>query len=296
MEQKKYHLKISVKTKILNFFRQAFKLAILEKTLVRLNTKRAWLVKKIIPPNYLYKKGSHRAISRNGIRYSLDISQVVDHLLYFGFDDNAYASVTTDIKNAAVIFDVGANIGTTTLFFAQKNPRATIYAFEPHPDTFIRLKENIALNDFSNTLLINEGLGEKMEYLNLYEVNSSNPGMNRIKRKDNDHDYPFKTVYINTIDQFVKVNKIEKIDFIKIDVEGFELSVLKGAEETLKASKPIIFLELDDNNLQENGATAKTLIEFLMAVGYQQIYRACSQQPVTANTNFGNCHFDVIAR
>jgi len=72
--------------------------------------------------------------------------------------DTAHQSVQKELKNARVIFDVGANIGYTSLYYASMNGTAQIFSFEPHPDIFIRAQENIALNQFRSLHLTNSGI------------------------------------------------------------------------------------------------------------------------------------------
>jgi FkbM family methyltransferase len=252
------------------------------------------LLKKIIPPNYLYKQGSFRYVKRDDINYKLDISNVVDHYLYFGFKDSSYDSIIEEIKKSKIILDVGANIGITALYYASINTKAQIFAFEPHPETFKRANDNIELNKFKNIHLFNIGLAQKKESLKLYEVNQKNPGMNRILS-----DYknlPFKRINVEILDQFCLENNISKIDFIKIDVEGFEYFVLLGGGEVIQKSKPILFIELDDNNLRENNKSAKELIDLLKKFGYKEFCRADNLMPVSIQMNFDNCHFNIIVK
>lgn len=295
MKKRNYTLYIGNKTKFLNFFRRLFKIPFIENFLVEIYTRgNNRFISKLIPPNYLYKKGSYRTIVRNGIKYKLDISNVVDHLTYFGFQDNCYDSVIKNIKSSEIILDIGANIGTTALFFAKKNPNAEIIAFEPHPDTFLRLQGNIN-NNKPNKIKIQEiGIGKKKNTLKLYEVNQTNPGMNRIICDNKD--FPFKWIKITSIDNFVSENNIKNIDFIKIDVEGHEYDALIGGNKIIQRTKPIIFLELDDNNLKENNSCAKDVITFLYSMGYKYIYRADTNNTVNTQTDFTNCHFDIIAK
>ena len=122
----------------------------------------------------------------------MDISNVVGHYLYYGNKDASYLHVLDTIKNSKVILDIGANIGSISLYFASINPEAQIVSFEPHPDIFIRANENLKLNKFTNIQLINKGLGERKDFLKLYEVNKNNPGMNRILSEDKK--LPFKKI------------------------------------------------------------------------------------------------------
>ena len=291
---KKYHLKQTPKTKFLNLFRFFFTFPLFEKFLVpRVQNNSSSFFKKLIPPDYLYKKGSFRYVTRDGINYKLDISNVVDHYLYYGNKEADYQSVLETIKKSGVILDIGANIGSISLYFASINSNAQILSFEPHPDTFSIAKENIKLNTFNNIKLLNIGLGEVKDVLKLYEVNKNNPGMNRIIAEEKK--LPFKQIEIDTLDNVMLKNNITKVDFIKLDVEGYEYSVLKGGINTLY-SKPVLFIELDDNNLRENNKCAKELISLILSTGYKEIYRADNLTQITLDTDFSNCHYDIIAK
>ncbi|MBK7885894.1 MAG: FkbM family methyltransferase [Bacteroidetes bacterium] len=289
-----YQIKKTPKTKFINLFRTVFTLPLFEDALVALTSKsRSPLLRKFVPPNYLYKKESFRTITRENIKYKLDISNVVDHYLYFGLEDPVYTSVLETIQNAKTILDIGANIGTTSLYFASLNAKAKIISFEPHPDTFKRAEENIKLNSFRNIELLNIGLGEQKAELKLYEVNENNPGMNRILAEETN--LPYKIIQVDLLDKIMEEKSIPPVDFIKIDVEGFEYSVLKGGVNTLK-NKPVLFIELDDNNLRENNSTAEELIKLLYTIGYSRFYRADTSEAVSTTTDFSHCHFDLIAK
>ncbi len=291
-----YHLAQSPKTKLLNLFRKVFTVPLFEKFLVAktVNGSSAFF-KKLIPPDYLYKPNSFRYATRGGIHYKLDVSNVVDHYLYYGNKDATYQEVLDTIKQAGVILDIGANIGSTALFFASINPTATIIGFEPHPNTYLKAKENLSLNDAKNITLLNKGLGETKTVLKLYEVNTNNPGMNRIMAGTEENNNPFKEIEIDTLDDVMQQNNITKVDYIKLDVEGYEYAVLAGGIKTLQ-SKPVMFIELDDDNLRENNKSAKELISLITSCGYSSIYRADNLAPITVDTDFSNCHFDIIAR
>ena len=289
-----YILKQSPKTKLLNAFRKAFTVPVLEKILVSLVLKsRNPFLLKLIPPDYLYPQGSKRQTARMGINYDLDISHVVDHAIYYGYPEDEMKIVEDTLKQATTIIDIGANIGAFSLHFARLNPKATILGFEPHPRTFARATRNIGLNQFSNIKLINLGLGKAQETVKLYEVNEHNPGMNRILATASDK--PFVEIKIDTLDHVLAGFGIERVDFIKIDVEGYEMSVLEGATKTL-ASKPMMFIELDDSNLRDQGASAVKLINLLKASGYTEFWRADSNSVIDEATSFDKCHFDLIAR
>lgn len=292
----KYILKQSLKTKTLNFFRTFLMRPSMENIIFRQinkhNGNTIWT--RFVPPNYLYPKESMRQVTRNNIRYILDISNVVDHFIYFGFTERVYDPVEKDIKQAKVVFDIGANIGTTAMYFSSINSTAEIYAFEPHPKTYQRAEDNLKSNSFKNISLIKLGFGNKPDQVKLYEVNSNNPGMNRIIPDNNE--FPFVVIEIDTMDNFVQRQGIQKVDFIKIDVEGFEFNVLSGAMRTLREHLPVLFIELDDNNLRDNNSSAKELVGLLFSCGYANFFRADTNTRITAETDFTSCHYDIIVR
>jgi FkbM family methyltransferase len=249
---------------------------------------------KITPPNYLYAKHSTRRVKRDGINYDLDISNVVDHAIYFQLEGDLFESVQAELKKAEVIFDIGANIGSTAMYFAKTSPQATVYAFEPHPQTLQRSLANIKLNPFQNIQFHNVGLGARIDKLKLFEVNSNNPGMNRII--DEVNNFPFVEIEIDTIDNFVGKHEISKIDFIKIDVEGFEFNVIAGGESSLRRHLPTLFIELDDNNLKDNGRSARELVAALYHFGYKNIFRVDNRKIIKVEDDFSNCHFDIVVQ
>jgi FkbM family methyltransferase len=288
-----YHLELSIKTKFLNTFRKIFTVKFFEfKLLSFLANNKSDIYKKIIPPDYLYPAQSLRLVTRNEINFKLDISNVVDHNLYFGINEDGFDNVLACLRSANVILDIGSNICSISLFFAKINPKAKILSFEPHPDTYYRAIENIKLNNFNNIELLNIGLGSEKEELKLYEVNNNNPGMNRIFL--NEENFPFKRVQVEKLDDVLNEKKIFNIDFIKLDVEGFEYFVLEGGIETLKRNKPIIYIELSENSLKKNGKSSKDLLELLIKIGYNSFIRTTDNKKIDLEDDFTNFHYDVL--
>lgn len=284
----------SIKTHFFNVFRLIFLIPIFERILLKKVLKNPTvLLQKMIPPPYLYKENILRTVTRNNIHFKLNISHVVDHFLYWGLEYENFNSIQKELKKADGIIDIGANIGVTALYFASLNPSAKIIAFEPHPKNYSRLQENIRLNNFKNIETIQAGLGAKEQDLKLYEVDEHNPGNNRILK--NKIDVPSVDIHIFNLDEFLSAKESFNIDFVKIDVEGYEYAVLLGSEKTLKQYLPLLFIELDENYLNSQGNSARKVMELLISYGYTHFKRADSLEMITLETNFSNCHFDVIA-
>ena len=126
------------------------------------------------------------------------------------------------------IFDVGANIGQTALRYASAFPAATIFTFEPVPATFGRLKN--AVQGYRQIKAFNTALGETTGSITM---TSTEPGGNNTVLQDRSTTGSID-VPIDTIDSFTAANSIETIDLLKIDVEGHELQVIKGADQILR--------------------------------------------------------------
>lgn len=286
-----YH--ISVKTTILNLFRRIFRFSVFENLLSYLNTTFvSGLAGKLIPPPYLYSKGSIREVNCKGINFKLDLCDTVDHFIFYNYYDHSLELFFQEAKNANVILDIGANIGWTALRFASKNPKAKIIAFEPHPLTFQRAQDNFGRNSFSNILCLNIGLGEHASTLKIYELMDNNSGMNRIVLEELDR--PYKEVKIERLDDVLNNRNIHQVDLIKMDVEGFEGFVLKGASTILTNSNAKILTETDDAYLKNNGSNARALIDILKGYGYQSFYRSDKKCFIKADDNLSDCHFDML--
>lgn len=142
-----------------------------------------------------------------------------------------------------VVFDIGANIGWYTNHIAATYPSATVYAFEPIPETFQKLSGNIALNKFNNIHAYNLAFSEKEQVLKFYYSPQQTVASSSRNITEN-QDIIELTCDSMGIDDFVSEKNINKLDFIKCDVEGAELFIYQGAKKTIEKFKPIICTEM----------------------------------------------------
>lgn len=294
----KYEFDLSAKTRLLNIFRQVFKNSLFEKFLVSktLDSDLNSFWSRACPPNYLYSERTLRRAVRNDIIYDLDISDYVEHLIYFGFKDVSLEKLFEYAKNAKVIIDIGVNIGLTSLNFAKISPDAVIIGFEPDIKNFRKAEKNLSINEITNVKILNKGLGEASDTVRLSRVNAANAGMNRILPKSSEDQgqvYESTEIQIIKFDDFAAEENLSKIDLIKIDVEGYELNVLKGAANSIRKYKPVLFIELDDDNLREQNSTAGELVLFLEKTNYE-CFDAKENSRLRSSDSFDNCYFDII--
>lgn len=188
------------------------------------------------------------------------------------------------------MFDVGANIGQTWEWFRRSEPAAKIYCFEPVNGPFIELKETAGKdkNVVFENIAFGEAVGEKI--IRLYGHNSSLNSLNDAVMNQ-DFDSVEEKIKIDTLDTYCLRHGIEKIDFLKIDTEGYEMNVLKGAEKLLN-EKRVSFIYCEIGFLKQNKRNTyfADLTEWLAERDYHfnGLYQLVSNG---FSTEFGNALF-----
>ncbi|HEV2136883.1 MAG TPA: FkbM family methyltransferase [Terracidiphilus sp.] len=134
-------------------------------------------------------------------------------------------------EDIQIIFDVGANVGQSAKGFVVNYPNATIYSFEPSPDTFSKLKS--ATQHTKRIRTFNLAFGNRAAVLR-FDCNDSASERHHIAKNQLDSTLP--CVQVTTIDSFCVEKNIHCIDYLKIDTEGHDLSVLAGAENMLRTN------------------------------------------------------------
>ncbi|HRZ49576.1 MAG TPA: FkbM family methyltransferase, partial [Bacteroidales bacterium] len=173
------------------------------------------------------------------------------------------------VKQGEIILDIGANIGYYSLLASKRiGGRGRIYAFEAAPETFKKLSANIQRNEIENVVAYNLAIADFRGTIDLHIADTRNSGMSSIAAFAEESGQTV-TVPTDTIDNFVNDNSVDRIDRVKIDVEGAEMLVLKGMENTLRKFKPVIHIELIDSRLRDAGSSLAELWAFLLDLGYR---------------------------
>ena len=147
-----------------------------------------------------------------------------------------------------IVFDVGANIGNHTLAFSLHAQQ--VYSFEPVKATYSLLETNVNSNPISNVSLNNYGLSNSEKEDLIYVIQDGNIGSSGLIPSDNS--IP-ENIQLTTAKSFIENNHIEKIDFIKIDVEGHEINALLGFDSFLSKFRPIVFSEWNPPRWKQTG-------------------------------------------
>jgi FkbM family methyltransferase len=154
---------------------------------------------------------------------------------------NDYEWVCKPCKGGVVI-DVGAHVGLFTLKCLKVFKVDKVVAIEPHPANYLLLKRNIYLNRFQDRVLaLRVAAGSRDGYAELY-----------LSKYSHSHSLIFKglgsiNVQLATIDSLIE--KLSRVDFVKIDVEGYEIEVIKGMRKLVNMFKPVIVMEVFKNNV-----------------------------------------------
>lgn len=172
-------------------------------------------------------------------------------------------------KNS-VVFDIGANIGWCALGLSRCVPRGKIFAFEPIRKTFSCLKQNIALNKAKNIRAYNFALSDKNGIMEFY-YDRTLSGAASLRNLHENRKKGKVRCRVWRLDDIVK-GLTGRIDFIKCDVEGAELFVMKGAMRTLASMKPALFLEMLRKWSAKFGYHPNDIIGLLGGIGYRCYY------------------------
>ena len=201
------------------------------------------------------------------------------------------------VKPGSTIFDVGANVGIISVFLSQKTGNAgTVHSFEPVTETYGMLTETIALNRCKNILPHQLGLSDTQGVAEIYTFDQEFHTLNSLGQVNIGGNIPTKKeeIQLDTIDNFCIKNNIHKIELLKIDVEGFEDSVIKGARNTLKNNTVrYIQFEISEMPLVSINKNSKDIFNLLHGYGYS-VYRFDNiklifEGPIfTTDNNFDN--------
>lgn len=176
---------------------------------------------------------------------------------------------TQHLKPGNVFYDIGANVGFFSIIAAKLvGDKGKVYAFEPGEGNANSIRHNARLNNFNHIEVIEKAVshtsGEGQLLLAKYS------GGHALATADAPPDLAGEvTVDLVSIDDLIAQNKIAPPNFVKIDVEGAELDVLKGMTETIKTARPAIIYEVDDGDRTAYERKYQELADFFGSFDYQ---------------------------
>lgn len=204
--------------------------------------------------------------SLGSVDFVLPRNEDVGRLIYYLRD---YESEYTDyllraLRADDICCDVGANLGYYTVLMAKMVPQGKVYAFEPDPFSHALLQLNVQLNGLKNVVLNRLALADHPGVASFVQCTDS--AFNSFRDTARRAVSGVIEVAVTTLDQFVSVNNVRRVDFVKVDVEGAEGLVIAGASKLLRDSvlRPrLLLVELFEENHKTFGDTAAGIIEGL---------------------------------
>ena len=220
-----------------------------------------------------------------GYGIELSLEDYIQRSVYLGTYERRESSlIKRHLTSGMTFLDVGANIGYYSLMAAAvAGPSGRIVAFEPNPHIFNHFKRTIEKNRISHITLEQYALADAAGTCELFVPIEA--GNNTATMIANEGGSPV-SVPVITLDDYLDRNDIEHVDFMKIDVEGYEPRIIAGAQATIKAKKiDAILCEFSGHWLRQDGTTPQDFYEFMRSLGL----RASEQR--TPNTEFENILF-----
>ena len=175
--------------------------------------------------------------------------------------------IKNNVKDGDNVIDLGANIGYFTLILAKLvGPTGKVFAFEPDPRNLALLKKNVEYNNYKNVIIVPKAVSNVNDKCTLY-TGQKTFGQNKIYKPKKTKTQKFIPIDSETVrlDDFFKTNNLlNKISFIKMDIEGAEFLALSGMKEILKLNKNIkIFTEAEISYLEDAGSSYDQFIDLL---------------------------------
>jgi len=184
---------------------------------------------------------------------------------YDCFEKDTTEAIRKSLRPGMTVFDIGANIGAHVLPMAKiVGPQGKIIAFEPMQWAQKKLIRNVELNDFSNIVIENIALSNKTET----KPAAFRASWNKFDAADTGTEEE-RTLQFEKLDDYIHTRHVQTVDFIKLDVDGFEYKILESAVGTLKKFKPTISMELGNWTLEKQGDSLLGLVNFLFALDYR---------------------------
>jgi FkbM family methyltransferase len=191
-------------------------------------------------------------------------------LFYDGFENTERSFVERYLRPGMIVLDIGAHHGYYSILASRKvGPRGLVLAIEPSPRERERLRLHLRINRCKNVQVEGRAIGETEGNAELYLIRGTETGCNSLRAPNVAQDTERVSVSIESLDRVLQDHGIKRVDFIKLDVEGAELSALRGAPQLLsKKPRPVILVEVQDIRTGPWGYRAREVVRCLVSAKY----------------------------
>jgi FkbM family methyltransferase len=223
----------------------------------------------------LLGRTDHATVVRDSIIYDLDLSEGIDLGIYLGnfYERQTRLALSKLVSPGSLVLDIGANIGAHTLHLARLvGPDGRVLAFEPTEFAFSKLRRNLDLNPSlaSRVELFHCFLTENDSISVPNDIYSSWPLVmeDGLHAKHLGREMKTERAQARSLDRILAEHAERKVQLVKLDVDGFECDVLRGASSLLRDTRPIFVMELAPYVLEERGASLDQLVSHFIPNGY----------------------------
>jgi FkbM family methyltransferase len=223
----------------------------------------------------VFGRGDREIVVRGGITYELELFQGIDFAIYLAniYERQTRLALRRLVVPSSLVLDIGANIGAHTLHLAQLvGANGRVIAFEPTDFAFRKLCRNLELNPALETRVTpcHCFLTERDEDQVPSAIYSSWPLARDagLHAKHLGREMRTETARARSLDSVLSELADRKVALVKLDVDGFECDVLRGATRLLREARPIFVMELSPYVLEEHGTSLEQLLSFFIPNGY----------------------------
>jgi len=232
-------------------------------------TKRVGIPTPALVAKHVHYKGVVTVPIDKGESFRMQsYGHAIENRLYwygqYGHEPESFLPWLKAAAKAQVVLDIGANTGLYSLGAGAKNSAAKIFAFEPLPRVANLTRKNAQLNPGFNIQVQQNAVCDECGVVTLHDPGGDQPASASLKSDFLDCDQETINVDAIRIDDFVTAQKLERVDLIKLDVEGVEEVALRGMQQTIKKFKPTLFIEVLDNR-----SDLITELKQLLELGYR---------------------------
>jgi len=219
----------------------------------------------------LFPAGSTTIALPFGAKWALENSALDCQLRSGAFENAEAAFVTRFLRKGMTVLDVGAHHGFYTLLASIRvGPTGRIFAFEPSPRERQRLVRHIKMNNCKNVRIEPLAVGAAHGTATLFLVEGAEDYCNSLRPPVTEAQTIPLAVKVTSLDDYLAIDAISKVDFLKLDVEGSELDALKGAVRLLAtAPRPVLMVEVYDIRTEPWGYQARQIVQFLSRAAYE---------------------------
>lgn len=202
--------------------------------------------------------------------------------------------LSATLQPGMVFFDVGANLGYYSLLGSKKVGKdGQVHSFEPAAAQFKHLKLNVSLNRAANVILNECALSDSRGETTLFLSEGWNQGTHSLARTNGQSSSCI--VSRISVDEYVAMTGVKRLDVMKVDVEGAELLVFKGAQNTLLELKPsLLIFEASEPYAQSFGYSTSDLKQFVSRQGYTLFRLGESDEPVAVDTSEQESYANLV--